>query len=55
MLAAGSAAALADAVAGLEVDTGALQRNLTAAEIGSDTGEAEAFVRAILDDHREKA
>jgi 3-carboxy-cis,cis-muconate cycloisomerase len=55
MLAAGSAAALADAVAGLEVDKGALQRNLTAAEIGSDTGEAEAFVRAILDDHREKA
>ena len=52
MLAGGSAAALATVIVGLEVDKDALRRNLAAAHVGDDTGEAEAIVAAIIEDFR---
>lgn len=48
LLAAGSAAAMADVAEGLEVDEAALARNLAAAGLGADIGESEALVEALL-------
>lgn len=36
---------------GLEVDAAAMRRNLLAADVGADTGEAEAIVRRALDEY----
>ena len=44
----GALVALAPVIEGLEVDAGRMARNLAAANVGSDTGEAEALVRASL-------
>lgn len=52
MLAGGSADALVTVIAGLEVDEDALGRNLAAAHVGDDIGEAEAIVAAIIKDYR---
>lgn len=48
LLAAGSAAAMATVAEGLEIDEAAIARNLAEARIGSDIGESEAIVHAIL-------
>lgn len=53
LLAAGSAAAMATVVEGLEIDEAAIARNLDAAGLGSDIGESEAIVTAILAHHRD--
>jgi 3-carboxy-cis,cis-muconate cycloisomerase len=45
----GALAAMAPVAEGLEVDEAAIARNLAAADIGEDTGEAEAIVRRALD------
>ena len=52
LLAAGSAAAMATVAEGLEIDEAAITRNLAAADVGTDIGESEAIVAAILDHHR---
>jgi len=44
----GALAALAPMIEGLEVDTARMAANLKAANVGSDTGESEALVRAAL-------
>ena len=48
LLAAGSAAAMADIAEGLEIDAPAIARNLAAAGIGSDIGDSAAIVRALI-------
>lgn len=48
LLAAGGLAAMADVAEGLEIDEAALGRHLEAAGMGSDIGESEALVEAIL-------
>jgi len=47
-LAHGSLAAMVPVIAGLEVDTAAMARNLAAAKVGDDVGEAEAMVAMAL-------
>ncbi|WP_296456472.1 lyase family protein [Phenylobacterium sp.] len=49
-LAGGAAAAMADVAEGLEIDAAAMARNLAAAGVGADTGEAEALARRLLAD-----
>jgi 3-carboxy-cis,cis-muconate cycloisomerase len=44
----GALAAMLQVIAGLEVDTNAMQRNLNAADYGSECGEAAALVHAML-------
>jgi 3-carboxy-cis,cis-muconate cycloisomerase len=44
----GALVALAPVIEGLEVDAGRMGRNLAAADLGSDTGESEALVKAAL-------
>jgi 3-carboxy-cis,cis-muconate cycloisomerase len=51
-LAHGAAAAMTQVVEGLEIDTAAMARNLAAAGVGADAGEAEAMVARALDHHR---
>lgn len=48
LLAAGSAAAMAVVAEGLDIDRDAIARNLAAAGIGTDIGESEAIVAALL-------
>jgi 3-carboxy-cis,cis-muconate cycloisomerase len=48
----GTAAAMAQVVEGLEVDTAAMARNLAAAGVGADSGDAEAMVARALEQHR---
>ena len=48
LLAAGSAAAMADIAEGLEIDAPAIARNLAAAGIGSEIGDSAAIVRALI-------
>ena len=48
LLAAGSAAAMADIAEGLEINAPAIARNLAAAGIGSDIGDSPAIVRALI-------
>ncbi len=55
LLASGSAAAMATVAGGLEIDEAAIARNLAAADVGSDIGESEAIVAAILAHHRKPA
>lgn len=52
LLASGSAAALADVAEGLEIDTDAIARNLTAAAIGTDIGESAAIVDRLVSRRR---
>jgi 3-carboxy-cis,cis-muconate cycloisomerase len=52
LLAAGAAAAMATVAEGLEIDEAAIARNLAAAGVGTDIGESEAIVAAILAHHR---
>ena len=52
LLAAGSAEAMATVAEGLDIDEGAIARNLRAAGIGDDIGESSAIVAAILDNYR---
>lgn len=54
MLAGGSTAAMAFVIEGLEVDESAITRNLEAASIGTNTGEARRIVEAILAQYREE-
>lgn len=54
MLAAGSAAAMAEVIEGLEVNDRAITRNLEASEIGTDTGEALRIAEAILAQYRQE-
>lgn len=51
-LAHGALAALAPVIEGLEVDTDRMATNLTAAGVGTDTGESEALVARALAHHR---
>lgn len=44
----GAVAAMADVIAGLDVNTGAMRRNLDAAGVGEDVGESLALVRRAL-------
>ncbi|HEX7871623.1 MAG TPA: lyase family protein [Sphingobium sp.] len=53
LLASGAAAAMATVAEGLEIDEAAIARNLTAAGQGSDIGESEAIIAALLN-HPEK-
>ncbi|MCB4769972.1 3-carboxy-cis,cis-muconate cycloisomerase [Ancylobacter sp. Lp-2] len=53
LLAAGSAAAMAEVAQGLEIDTAAIARNLAAAELGGDIGESAALVAQLLSDPHE--
>ncbi|MFN9928065.1 MAG: lyase family protein [Phenylobacterium sp.] len=46
----GAVTAMAEVVEGLEVDVAAMTRNLAAAGVGSDVGEAEALIRRLLVD-----
>lgn len=46
----GAVTAMAEVVEGLEVDVAAMARNLAAADVGSDVGEAEALIRRLLVD-----
>ncbi|MBI1198639.1 MAG: 3-carboxy-cis,cis-muconate cycloisomerase [Phenylobacterium sp.] len=48
-LAHGAVVAMADVAAGLQVDTVAMARNLAAADVGDDVGEAEALTRRLLE------
>jgi 3-carboxy-cis,cis-muconate cycloisomerase len=48
LLAHGALAAMAPVIAGLEVDVAAMRRNLQAAGVGQDTGEAQALALALL-------
>ena len=50
-LAHGALTALLPVVSGLEVDVAAMARNLDAADVSGDTGEAEALVQAALTAH----
>lgn len=52
LLAAGSAAAMAIVAEGLEIDEVAIGRNLAAAGVGTDIGESESIVAAILSHHQ---
>jgi 3-carboxy-cis,cis-muconate cycloisomerase len=52
ILAAGAAHAMADVAEGLDIDEDAIARNLAAAQIGSDIGESQAIITAILSHHR---
>jgi 3-carboxy-cis,cis-muconate cycloisomerase len=47
-LAHGAVAAMADVAEGLEVDIAAMARNLAAAAVGDDTGEAQALTERLL-------
>jgi 3-carboxy-cis,cis-muconate cycloisomerase len=49
----GAVAAMAQVADGLEVDTDAMARNLAAAGVGADPGEAEALAGWLLDDTAE--
>jgi 3-carboxy-cis,cis-muconate cycloisomerase len=49
-LAHGAVAAMAEVAEGLEVDTAAMARNLAAAGVGGDSGEAEALTWRLLDE-----
>lgn len=51
LLASGAATAMATVAEGLEIDEAAIARNLAAAGQGSDIGESEAIVAAILHHH----
>jgi 3-carboxy-cis,cis-muconate cycloisomerase len=51
-LAHGALSAMAPVVEGLDVDTDRMARNLTAAGVGTDTGESEALVTRALAHHR---
>ncbi|HEX7821426.1 MAG TPA: 3-carboxy-cis,cis-muconate cycloisomerase, partial [Sphingobium sp.] len=53
LIASGAASAMANVAEGLEVDEAAIARNLAAAGQGSDIGESEAIIAAILN-HRHK-
>lgn len=46
----GAIAAIANVVEGLDIDTVAMARNLAAAAVGEDFGEAEGLVRRLLED-----
>jgi 3-carboxy-cis,cis-muconate cycloisomerase len=48
----GAVAAMAQVVEGLEVDTAAMARNLAAAGVGDDVGDAKAMVARALEQHR---
>lgn len=48
LLAAGAAEAMATVAEGLEIDEAAIARNLAAAEVGTDIGESEMLVAALL-------
>jgi 3-carboxy-cis,cis-muconate cycloisomerase len=52
LIGAGSAAAMLTVAEGLEIDETAIARNLAAADVGTDIGESEAIVAAILAHHR---
>ena len=52
ILAAGAAQAMAHVAEGLDIDEGAIARNLAEAQIGSDIGESAGIVAAILAHHR---
>jgi 3-carboxy-cis,cis-muconate cycloisomerase len=54
LLAGGSADRIATVLEGLEVDDAAMARNLAVANLGSETGEAEVIVAAILARFREE-
>jgi 3-carboxy-cis,cis-muconate cycloisomerase len=53
LLAAGSASAMATVAEGLEIDEVAIARNLESAGLGSDIGESEVIVAAILAHHKD--
>ncbi|SFJ41783.1 3-carboxy-cis,cis-muconate cycloisomerase [Caulobacter sp. UNC279MFTsu5.1] len=53
-LAHGALCAMAPVVEGLEVDADRMAANLTAAEVGTDLGEAETLVARALAEHRKK-
>lgn len=44
----GAVAAMADVIADLDIDTGAMRRNLDAAEVGEDVGQSLALVQRAL-------
>ena len=46
----GAVAAVADVAEGLEVDVAAMARNLAAADVGDDLGEAEALTHRLLEE-----
>jgi 3-carboxy-cis,cis-muconate cycloisomerase len=48
----GAVAAMMEVIEGLEVDTAAMARNLAAAGVGADAGEAGAMVARALEQHR---
>jgi len=48
LLAAGAAEAMANVAEGLEIDEGAIARNLSQAGIGTDIGDSAAIVRALV-------
>jgi 3-carboxy-cis,cis-muconate cycloisomerase len=54
LLAGGSAETIAAVLEALEVDSAAMARNLAVANLGSETGEAEVIVAAILAEYREE-
>lgn len=54
LLAHGALAVLAPVVAGLNVDAAAMAKNLDAANVGHDAGEAQAMVHAALADYAAK-
>lgn len=54
LLAAGSAAAMAEVAQGLEIDAAAIARNLAAAGLGADIGESAALVAKLLSDPHEE-
>jgi 3-carboxy-cis,cis-muconate cycloisomerase len=51
LLAAGAAEAIASVAEGLEIDEDAIARNLRVANIGTDIGESEVIVRALVARH----
>ncbi|MDR6954855.1 3-carboxy-cis,cis-muconate cycloisomerase [Ancylobacter sp. 3268] len=53
LLAAGSAAAMAEVAQGLEIDVAAITRNLAAAGLGEEIGDSAALVAQLLADMRE--
>ena len=48
----GAVAAMMEVIEGLEIDTAAMARNLAAAGVGADAGDAEAMVARALEQHR---
>jgi 3-carboxy-cis,cis-muconate cycloisomerase len=48
----GAVAAMLAVIEGLEIDTAAMARNLAAAGVGADAGDAEAMVARALEQHR---